>query len=117
METVDTISGGFNKSCKHGRHECPRFDGRDFTGWLMKIEQFFEGEKVDEKEKVRLVMMWLEGRALQWHQHYARTNGGLAALRWTSYLDDMRRRFRDTEFSNPMSDMVALKTWNSGGIL
>ena len=40
VEIVETTSGTSNRLCKHGRLECPRFDGGDFIGWLMKIEQF-----------------------------------------------------------------------------
>ena len=27
---------------QQGRLECPSFDGSDFSGWLMKAEQYFE---------------------------------------------------------------------------
>ena len=113
VETVDTFSGVFNRSGKLYRLECPHFDGGDFSGWIMKLEQFFKAKRIKDEAKVRLVMMQLEGRALQWHQHYAKTNGGLSALSWLSYLDDMRKRFADTKFSDPMSNLVALKQHSS----
>ena len=75
----------------------------------MKLEQYFEADNVDDAAKVRTVMLHLEGRALQWHQHYARTNGGSASLQWEPYLEAMRQRFGNTEFLDPMADLVALK--------
>ena len=53
--------------------------------------------------------MHLDGQALQWHQHYSKINGGLNALQWSDYLAEMRSRFADTEFADPMSDLVSLK--------
>ena len=64
METVDTSSGGFNRGGKPFRLECPHFDGGGFSRWIMKLEQFFEAERIEDEAKVRLVMMQLEGRAL-----------------------------------------------------
>lgn len=49
---------------------CPRFNGEDFRGWLLKIEQFFVVDNTQERDKVRLVMTHLDGRALQWHQWF-----------------------------------------------
>ena len=42
----------------------PKFEGDDFEGWLLKLEQYFEVEGIAEENKVRMVMMHLEGRAL-----------------------------------------------------
>ena len=109
VNPVEMTSGDFNRSCKHGRLECPRFDGDNFSGWLMKTDQFFEAEGVADDAKVRAVMMRLEGRALQWHQYYVRSRGSSVGLEWAPYLEEMRRRFGDTEFFDPMSDIVTLK--------
>ena len=113
VNPVEMTSGDFNRSCKHGRLECPRFDGDNFSGWLMKTDQFFEAEGVADNAKVRAVMMHLEGRALQWHQYYVRSRGSSVGLEWAPYLEEMRRRFGDTEFSDPMSDIVTLKQYGS----
>lgn len=32
--------------------ECPKFSGDDFKGWLLKLEQYFEAEKVADPLKV-----------------------------------------------------------------
>ena len=56
----------FFRSYKQGRLDYPRFDGTDFSGWLMKMEQYFETGQIREVDKVRVTMMNLEGRALQW---------------------------------------------------
>ena len=73
------------------------------------MEQYFEIGQIDDAAKIRTVLMTLESRALQWHQHYAKINGGLASLKWPVYLADMRRRFADIEYHDPMSELVSLK--------
>ncbi|KAL4361994.1 hypothetical protein GQ457_04G015870 [Hibiscus cannabinus] len=55
----------------------PKFDGEDFQGWLTKLKQYFEAAMVPNSTKVRVVMLHLEGKALQWHQFVAKSHGGM----------------------------------------
>ena len=43
--------------------DCPHFDGFEFLGWHMKIEQFFDAIGIKEEDKMPIVMIHLEGRA------------------------------------------------------
>ena len=97
------------QSCRHGRLECPKFEGEDFEGWFLKLEQYFKVEKISKDNKVLMVMMFMEGRPLYWHQYYAKANGGLSNLKWPRYLEDLRRRFGKSEFAYPMAELVSLK--------
>lgn len=74
MKDSSFATGG---SVNHSRLECPKFDGTDFRGWWTKLEQYFKAEEVPDVSKVRLVMLNLEGRALEWHHFYSQQNGGL----------------------------------------
>ena len=49
---------------KLSKLECLRFDGSDFKGWFLKMEQFFVVDHTRDQDKVRTVMMHLEGKAL-----------------------------------------------------
>ncbi|OMO60863.1 hypothetical protein CCACVL1_23829 [Corchorus capsularis] len=60
---------------KHSKLQCPRFNGEDFLGWKIKINQFFEADETEERNKVRIAMMHFDGRALQWHQRFMRVIG------------------------------------------
>ena len=60
--------------------ECPKFDGHDFLGWHMKVEQFFEAVRIPIEEKVQTVMIHLDDKALQWHQRYVKSQGALKDL-------------------------------------
>ncbi|OMO61374.1 hypothetical protein COLO4_33444 [Corchorus olitorius] len=65
---------------KHSKLHCPRFNGEDFLGWRLKIEQFFEAEETEANNKVRIAMMHFEGRPLQWHQRFMRDKHDLQEL-------------------------------------
>lgn len=65
--------------------ECLRFDGMDFRGWWSKLEQFFLLECVRDKAKVKVVMLHLEGKALDWHHFFFKRRGGLQQLSWEVY--------------------------------
>ena len=66
-------------------------------------------DQTSENDKVCIVMMHLEGKALQWHQRYMKNQNGLSEIIWTQYLHEMRNRFDNSEFTNPMLDLVTLK--------
>ena len=93
---------------RRNNFECPRFDGHDFLGWLMKVQQFFEVVGTME-DKIEVVMIHLEGKALQWHQRLIKTKGSMKDLQWNEYIAEMRGRFHNDEFADPMADLVSLK--------
>ena len=63
-EAARAVNGLTYRPCKHSHLDYPKFKGEDFSGWFMKLEQFFEAEKLLDGDKIRMVMMHLEGRAL-----------------------------------------------------
>ena len=44
--------------------DCPHFDGQDFLGWFIQVQQFFESTSIPDHEKILMVMIHLEGKAL-----------------------------------------------------
>lgn len=56
------------------------FSGDDFKNWVIKLEQFFEAEQVLETSKVRTEMSSLDGKALQWHHYFVKSQGGMENL-------------------------------------
>ena len=97
----------------HSKLKCPRFEGNDFLGWLMKVEHFFKVVGTQDANKVQIVMIHLDGKALQSHQRYMRTKGLLKVVKWADYVTDMRARFHNTKFGDPMSEIVSLKQNNT----
>ena len=107
--TVEEPLGVTRSLTKYSKLECPHFDGIDFRGWLLKIEQFFEADQTKSNDKVRRVMMHLDGRALQWHQRFMKNHDAMTEVNWDHYISEMRSRFSENEFSDPMLELVNLK--------
>ena len=54
---LDTVKGHVHRS----KLECPRFEGYDFLGWHMKVEQYFEVIGTQKGDKIQTVMIHLDG--------------------------------------------------------
>lgn len=91
------------------RMSCPLFDGDNFRRWWSKLEQYFESEGIGDHAKVGLVMLHLEGKALDWHHFFARRHGDLHQLSWEIYARGLRERFGLNSFIDPMAELVTLK--------
>jgi hypothetical protein len=50
------------------RLDFPMFDGNNPTGWIYKVEQFFEHYHTLERQKLKLAEFHMEGEALNWFQ-------------------------------------------------
>ncbi|KAL4326013.1 hypothetical protein GQ457_11G028360 [Hibiscus cannabinus] len=92
---------------------CPKFDGEDFRGWLSKLEQYFEAENVPETAKIRVMMLHLEGKALQWHQFLLKTHRDFHQLNWNQYVTLLRERFAHGGLEDPFSELLALRQTES----
>ena len=49
---LDLAGEELMRNCKYGRLECSHFDESDFSGWLLKVEQYFEYRGVEDASKV-----------------------------------------------------------------
>lgn len=74
---------------KISRLECPRFDGTHFQGSWTKLEQYFKVEGTPNSSKIRVVMLNLDGQALEWHHFYSQCNGCLQMLTWLAYMKSL----------------------------
>ena len=63
-----------------------RFSRSDLNGWLFRCQQFFEIDQTPVDMKVKLATINLEGRALQWHQNWAKFKKPDEVETWESYV-------------------------------
>ncbi|KAG8483024.1 hypothetical protein CXB51_021869 [Gossypium anomalum] len=91
------------------RLECPHFDGSEFRERYSKFEQYFVADLVFDYDKVRIVMLHLEGRALGLHHCYAQKHGTLHQLVWKDYVYSLRKRFRSSMLKDSVVELVTLK--------
>ena len=59
--------------------------------------------------KVRLVVINLEGKALQWHQNWSKFKRGNEAVTWEAYVQALEERFGEHNGQDPMAELLALK--------
>ena len=95
------MTAGTKLQTKYSKLECLKFDGENFRGWPLKTEQFLMADQTSENDKACIVMMHLEGKALQWHQRYMKNQNGLSEVIWTQYLHEMHNMFDNSEFTGP----------------
>ncbi|PKI37399.1 hypothetical protein CRG98_042185 [Punica granatum] len=67
-----TDCGYYSAATRIGKLEFPRFGGDGVKDWLNRCEQFFEVDRTADELNLKLVVIHLEGKALQWHQAYMR---------------------------------------------
>ncbi|KAF2299094.1 hypothetical protein GH714_030581 [Hevea brasiliensis] len=89
------VGNRFNSPNPHSWHhstnfEFPRFDGNDLETWLLKTEYYFEVVNVLLENRVKLVALHLEGKAILWHQGYVKIRGLVAYDNWQEYVGNLR---------------------------
>jgi len=65
MALADSGGSQYRANTRYSRIDFPKFSGEDLRGWVYRCEQFFEYEDTTEESKVKVVAIYLEGRALQ----------------------------------------------------
>ncbi|CAL9248404.1 unnamed protein product, partial [Arabidopsis halleri] len=89
----------------------PSFDGTMLSAWLYKCEQFFSLDGTPPESKVRLASLYLEGKALQWHQNYIQNRFDMYPP-WSQYVVDVSARFGEL-INDPLSELVNIKQANN----
>lgn len=99
----------YHNKARLGKLEFPRFNGECFTQWLYKSERFFEYDETPDDEKLRIVVIHLDGDALEWHRGFLRSRteeeGPMA---WEEYVRAMNARFNQQAYDDPMADLANL---------
>ncbi|KAG8383998.1 hypothetical protein BUALT_Bualt04G0072100 [Buddleja alternifolia] len=101
---MGTSSQGYHLPTKRSKVEFPSFNGEDLRGWLFRAEQFFEVDETPMETRVRLAIVYLEGKALQWHQNFMRTRIDKRMPNWGKYVTALQDRFGSFLFEVPMAN-------------
>ncbi|KAH6770738.1 hypothetical protein C2S52_015541 [Perilla frutescens var. hirtella] len=70
--------------------DLPKFDGMDPSGWIFRIQEYFEFHGMPEDQRLRIVSFNMEEKASEWYQ-YMKTNKRLVS--WEDFLIQVRLRF------------------------
>jgi len=85
--------------------DVPRFDGSDPSGWIFKINQFFEYHDTPAHERLTIALFYMEGRALAWFQ-WMTSNGQLTS--WPVFLQALQTRFAPSQYKDPTGALFKL---------
>ena len=85
--------------------DVPCFDGTDPSGWIFKINQFFEYHGTPAHERLTIASFYMEGRALAWFQ-WMSNNGQFTS--WPVFLHALQTRFAPSQFEDPIGALFKL---------
>ncbi|WMV29411.1 hypothetical protein MTR67_022796 [Solanum verrucosum] len=98
-EEIDSPSWSKNPPRKpHTKMEFPRFEGGDPRGWILKAEKYFCYYQTQEKHKVDIAAMYLEGDALDL---FSWINRERTLLYWEELVKALQENYGPAEFQNP----------------
>jgi hypothetical protein len=85
----------------------PKYDGtKDPTGWVYRVEQFFEFQSTAEEDKVVLVAYHLKGEAQLWYKLFKETEEGAS---WEQLKEGLHVRYGPTQFDDFFGDLTKLR--------
>lgn len=70
--------------------EVPRFDGSDPTGWIFRVQEFYDFHSTPHHLRLRIVSFYMEGKAATCYQ-WIKANSFLTSLR--EFLVNLKHRF------------------------
>ena len=92
---------------KFAKLDFPRFGGdKDPTSWICRVEQFFDYQQIDEKEKISLAAYHLEGAAQMWYQLFKDSE---EVISWGTLKAGLFTRYKPTKFEDHFGDLTKLR--------
>lgn len=91
---------------RYTKIDFPRFLGEDPSGWIYKCKRFFEFNRIEEEQKVRLAVMHLDEKAIQWFQWFEKTQ---KTLDWKGFTYGIQMRFGPNVFEDAIGELTTLQ--------
>ncbi|VFQ76738.1 unnamed protein product [Cuscuta campestris] len=79
------------------RIDAPRFSGDDPTGWIFRIQKYFDYFLTPEPERLQLVAMLIDHPASDWFHYYQSNTYGAT---WADFLVAVQHRFDPHYYEN-----------------
>ncbi|KAJ1379359.1 Retrotransposon gag domain [Sesbania bispinosa] len=90
--------------------DIPLFSGYDAYGWVNRVERYFNLKGVMEQERLQVVMVAMEGRALTWFQWWEFCTVNRT---WEGFRTVVIRKFQPSMAQNPYKLLLGLKQTTS----
>ncbi|VFQ93729.1 unnamed protein product [Cuscuta campestris] len=79
------------------RVDAPRFGGEDPTGWIFRVQKYFDYFLTPDAERMQLVPMLIDHPASEWLRYYQANNCGAS---WEDFLVVVQQRFDPDYYEN-----------------
>lgn len=90
---------------RYAKVDFPKFQGEDPSGWIYKCERFFEFNQIDETQKVRLAVMHLDEKTIQWFQWFEKAQ---TVVDWKGFVMGLTTRFGPNVFEDAIGELTKL---------
>ncbi|KAA0037917.1 ty3-gypsy retrotransposon protein [Cucumis melo var. makuwa] len=104
--SLSVETGGGQKRIKFKKLEMPVFNGEDPEGWFYRAEHYFQMHLLNEREKLEIAVVSLEGRGLNWFR-WAENRKRFRS--WRELKERMYNRFRCRDFGTACARFLAIK--------
>ncbi|KAA0051937.1 gypsy/ty3 element polyprotein [Cucumis melo var. makuwa] len=106
-ETSMSIETGAGQDqIKFKKLEMPIFNGEDPDGWFYRAEHYFQMHLLNEHEKLKIVVVCLEGKGLSWFR-WAENRKRFRS--WKELKERMYNRFQSREHGMSCPRFLAIK--------
>ncbi|KAH0729806.1 hypothetical protein KY289_000994 [Solanum tuberosum] len=83
-----------------------QFRGENPESWIVQAEHYFNFYKIEEDQKLIVVLHYLDGEALRWYQWLFRNN---QFSNWPQFIDKVRIHFKQKEYESAARRFVNLR--------
>nr|KYP57678.1 hypothetical protein KK1_003945 [Cajanus cajan] len=94
------------------RIDFPKFGGDNVHQWIYQAENYFSIDNTPNDVKVKIAIIHLEGKALQWHTAFVRSAGNFPIHNWAAYTNLLIDRF-GAVCDDPMAELMKLRQTTS----
>ncbi|KAA0057084.1 ty3-gypsy retrotransposon protein [Cucumis melo var. makuwa] len=104
--SLSVETGAGQERIKFKKLEMPVFNGEDPKGWFYRAEHYFQMHLLNEREKLKIAVVSLEGRGLNWFR-WAENRKRFRS--WKELKEGMYNRFRCREYGTTCARFLAIK--------
>lgn len=95
-----------NFRTRYAKIDFPKFYGEDPTAWVYFCERFFDYNSTDNHNKVRLAILHLEDKAIQWYQWFEKTH---CVVNWETFKQGIIARFGPDLYEDAVGELTKLR--------
>ncbi|KAA0034006.1 ty3-gypsy retrotransposon protein [Cucumis melo var. makuwa] len=104
--SLSVETGAGQDRIKFKKLEMSVFNGEDLEGWFYKAEHYFQMHLLNEHQKLKIAMVSLEGKGLNWFRW---TENRKRFRSWKELKERMYNRFQSREHETTCARFLAIK--------